>query len=109
MTFEEYQCESQKTARYPNIGAPYVYPTLGLVGEAGEVAEKVKKIFRDHGSVLDEERRKELSKELGDVLWYMAQLATTLGLSLEDIAAANLEKLQSRLDRNMVHGDGDNR
>lgn len=109
MTFEEYQRESQKTARYPSIGALYVYPTLGLVGEAGEVAEKVKKIFRDHGSVLDDDRRKELTKELGDVLWYMAQLATTLDISLEDIASQNLKKLQSRLDRDVLHGDGDNR
>lgn len=109
MTFEEYQRESQKTARYPVIGAPFVYPALGLVGEAGEVAEKIKKIMRDNGGILDEERKKELIKEMGDVLWYMAQLAATLSVSLEDVAVQNLEKTRSRLERDKLHGDGDNR
>lgn len=109
MTFEEYQKESQKTAHYPVVGAPFVYPTLGLVGEAGEVAEKIKKIFRDNGGVVDESRRAEITKEMGDVLWYLAQLAVTLNISLEDIAQKNLEKLRSRLERDRVHGDGDNR
>lgn len=109
MTFEEYQKESQKTARYPVIGAPYVYPTLGLVGEAGEVAEKVKKILRDHGGVLDEEKKNEITKELGDVLWYLAQLAVTLDISLEEVAQKNLEKLFSRKERGVLHGDGDDR
>jgi len=109
MTFDEYQKESQKTARYPVVGAPFIYPTLGLVGEAGEVAEKIKKIMRDNGGVVDDARKTEIMKEMGDVLWYLAQLAVTLDMSLEDIAINNLEKLKSRLDRNLVHGDGDNR
>lgn len=109
MTFEEYQNESQKTARYPVVGAPFVYPTLGLVGEAGEVAEKVKKIMRDNGGIVDDVRKEEIIKEMGDVLWYLAQLATTLGISLEYIAKNNIEKLRSRLERDVVHGDGDNR
>ena|SRR3989338_7792087 len=109
MTFDEYQKESQKTARYPVVGAPFIYPTLGLVGEAGEVAEKIKKIMRDNGGVVDDARKTEVMKEMGDVLWYLAQLAVTLDMSLEDIAIHNLEKLKSRLDRNLVHGDGDNR
>lgn len=109
MTFEEYQKESRKTAVYPAIGASYVYPTLGLVGEAGELAEKVKKIFRDGGGVVSNERRDEIQKELGDVLWYLAQLATELNISLEETAWKNLEKLFSRKDRGTLHGDGDNR
>ena len=109
MTFDEYQKESQKTASYPVVGAPFIYPTLGLVGEAGEVAEKIKKIMRDNGGVVDDARKTEIMKEMGDVLWYLAQLAVTLDMSLEDIAINNLEKLKSRLDRNLVHGDGDNR
>lgn len=109
MTFEEYQNESQKTARYPVVGAPFVYPTLGLVGEAGEVAEKVKKIMRDNGGIADDARKEEIVKEMGDVLWYLAQLATTLGISLENVAKNNIEKLRSRLERNAIHGDGDNR
>ena len=109
MTFDEYQKESQKTARYPVVGAPFIYPTLGLVGEAGEVAEKIKKIMRDNGGVVDDARKTEVMKEMGDVLWYLAQLAVTLDMSLEDIAINNLEKLKLRLKRDVIHGDGDNR
>jgi NTP pyrophosphatase (non-canonical NTP hydrolase) len=109
MTFEEYQKESRKTAVYPNVGENFVYPTLGLVGEAGEVAEKIKKILRDDGGVVSEEKRKEIAKELGDVLWYLAQISSELKLSLEEIAALNIEKLKSRAERGMLHGSGDNR
>ena len=82
---------------------------MGLVGEAGEVAEKVKKILRDNGGLIDEGRKKELSKELGDVLWYLAQVATELNLSLDDIACLNIEKLNSRKERDRLGGSGDNR
>jgi len=109
MTFEEYQKLSRETAIYPNIGKNFVYPTLGLAGEAGEVLEKVKKILRDNNGVADEERKKELTKELGDVLWYLSQIATELGLSLEEVASLNIEKLRSRHERNMIQGNGDNR
>ena len=109
MTFEEYQKLSRETAIYPNIGKNFVYPTLGLTGEAGEVSEKVKKILRDNNGVADEERKKELTKELGDVLWYLSQIATELGLSLEEVASLNIEKLRSRHERNMIQGNGDNR
>ena len=109
MTFEEYQKLSRETAIYPNIGKNFVYPTLGLAGEAGEVSEKVKKILRDNNGVADEERKKELTKELGDVLWYLSQIATELGLSLEEVASLNIEKLRSRHERNMIQGIGDNR
>lgn len=109
MNFEEYQKLSRETAMYPKIGENYVYPTLGLVGEAGEIAEKIKKVFRDNDGVLDEERKQMLKKELGDVLWYLAQLSTELGLSFDDVASFNIEKLASRKERGTIHGDGDNR
>jgi len=109
MTFEEYQKTSRETAIYPNKDNDFIYPTLGLVGEAGEIAEKIKKVLRDKKGIIDEETQKELSKELGDVLWYLSQLSTELGLSLEEIAELNISKLQSRKDRGALHGSGDNR
>ncbi|MBP9864321.1 nucleoside triphosphate pyrophosphohydrolase family protein [Patescibacteria group bacterium] len=109
MTFQEYQLAARKTAVYPNQGSNYIYPTLGLVGEAGEVAEKIKKVIRDEQQVMTPEKIQELSKELGDVLWYIAQLSTELGLDLEDVASGNIQKLQSRLERGVTHGSGDNR
>ncbi len=109
MTFEEYQTQSRRTAKYPSIGESYVYPTLGLVGEAGEVSEKIKKIFRDSNGLISEEKRAEIKKELGDVLWYLSQLCTELRMNLDDVAASNLEKLLSRMERNALCGEGDNR
>jgi len=109
MTFKEYQEEARKTAIYPNLGSNFIYPTLGLVGEAGEVAEKIKKVIRDSNSVVSEEKKQELIKELGDVLWYIANLSFELNLSMEDVALKNLEKLKSRQERNELHGSGDNR
>ena len=94
---------------YPDIGSNFVYPTLGLVGESGEVAEKIKKVIRDKRSIVDESTTLEIKKELGDVLWYLSQLATELNLSLDEIADENLQKLSSRLERNKIHGEGDNR
>jgi NTP pyrophosphatase (non-canonical NTP hydrolase) len=109
MTFDEYQKKSRKTAQYPDAGSNFVYPTLGLAGEAGEVAEKIKKVIRDDGGEVLPLKKKEIEKELGDVLWYVTQLATELGLSLEEIADKNIEKLYSRLDRGQLGGSGDNR
>jgi len=109
MTFEEYQKQCETTAVYPDKGKNFIYPTLGLVGEAGEVAEKIKKVLRDNAGVMDNERREVIKKELGDVLWYLAQLSTELGLSLGEVASANVEKLSSRKERGVVNGDGDNR
>ena len=109
MNFKEYQKKSRKTAIYPNADNNFIYPTLGLVGEAGEVAEKIKKVIRDKEGVLDDEKRKEIEKELGDVLWYVSQLATELDLSLEEVAEKNIEKLYSRMDRGKLKGNGDNR
>ncbi|MEK7636895.1 MAG: nucleoside triphosphate pyrophosphohydrolase family protein [Patescibacteria group bacterium] len=109
MTFDEYQRESKKTAIYPSWGNNFIYPSLGLTSEAGEVAGKVKKIVRDKGGIADEQTKQEIGKELGDTLWYLSQLATELGLSLSTLAEQNLAKLQSRQKRRTLHGDGDNR
>jgi NTP pyrophosphatase (non-canonical NTP hydrolase) len=109
MNFNEYQQKSRKTAGYPAIGHPIIYPTLGLVNEAGEVAGKIKKVFRDKGGQINEETRSALKAELGDVLWYLAQISTEMGLSLDEVAEYNLQKLYSRLERGKIRGDGDNR
>lgn len=109
MRLRDYQDGSRRTAVYPDAGANLVYPTLGLAGEAGEVAEKVKKVIRDDGGVLSDERRAALGAELGDVLWYVAQVATEAGLDLEDLARANLDKLASRAQRGVLSGSGDQR
>jgi len=109
MTFQDYQKDSRKTAIYPNQGQNFIYPTLGLAGEAGEVAEKIKKVIRDKGGVAGDEEKAGVKKELGDVLWYVSQLATELGLDLDEVAQNNLNKLASRLERDKISGSGDNR
>lgn len=109
MTLKEYQKKSRKTAKYATIAEHFVYPAMGLAGEAGEVINKVKKIFRDDNGIVTKERKAEISKELGDVLWYTAQVATDFGLKLEDIAEENIERLYSRLKRGKIAGSGDNR
>lgn len=108
-SFSTYQRESRKTWNVIPTNHPIVYPTLGLVNEAGEVAGKIKKIFRDKGGTISEEDRQALKYELGDVLWYLTQICTELGLSLEEVAQANLEKLFSRLERGQIRGEGDYR
>lgn len=109
MNFNEYQSKSRKTAGYPAIGHPIIYPTLGLTNEAGEVAGKIKKVFRDKNGLISEETRDALKSELGDVLWYLAQIATELDLTLDEIAEYNIVKLYDRLERGKIKGDGDNR
>jgi NTP pyrophosphatase (non-canonical NTP hydrolase) len=104
----EYQRLSRRTAEYPRA-AWLTYPALGLAGEAGEVAEHAKKTIRDDAGTVSEQRRAAMAKELGDVLWYVAQLASELGLELDDIAAANLDKLLSRQRRGVLSGGGDER
>ena len=108
MELSEYQRLSRRTAEYPRE-AWLTYPALGLAGEAGEVAEHAKKTIRDDEGTVSEERRAAMAKELGDVLWYVAQLASELGLELDDIAAANLDKLLSRQRRGVLSGSGDER
>lgn len=109
MTFNEYQNESRKTAIYPNAGKNFIYPTLGLAGEAGEVAEKIKKVLRDKNGIVDNTTKTEIAKELGDVLWYLSQISAELGLSLDEVATENLKKLFSRKNRGVISGSGDNR
>ena len=109
MNFTDYQTKSRKTAKYPAIGHPVIYPVRGLTNEAGEVAGKIKKIFRDKEGVIGEIERTALKGELGDVLWYLAQVCTEIDLSLDEVAEHNLEKLYSRLERGKIGGDGDNR
>lgn len=109
MDFKEYQARTGDTALYPGVGSNYVYPTLGLAGEAGEIANKVKKISRDQNGVVTPEVRTMIKAELGDVLWYVARLAEEFGLSLQEIAEENIAKLASRKERGTLHGDGDTR
>jgi len=109
MTFNEYQEKTRKSAIYPDLGHNLIYPTIGLAGETGEVAEKIKKIIRDRGGLVSESDRLEISKELGDVLWYLAQISSELGLEFETVANGNLEKISSRQERDCLHGQGDNR
>lgn len=109
MDFSKYQKLSRKTAIYPKIGKPFVYPALGLAGESGEVVDKIKKIMRNQKGRVTKEDKLEINKEMGDVLWYLAQIATELGIDLNDVAEKNLEKLQSRLKRGKINSKGDNR
>jgi len=109
MDFTDYQKKAKQTAKYPIIGHGVIYPTLGLTNEAGEVAGKIKKVFRDKDGVISEETRDALKAELGDVLWYLAQVATELNLSLDEIAEYNIAKLLDRQARGKIQGDGDNR
>ena len=109
MNFTDYQTKSRLTAKYPAIGHAVIYPTLGLTNEAGEVAGKIKKIFRDKYGLISEADREALKSELGDVLWYLSQVATELGLSLDEIAEHNLRKLLDRQARGKIQGDGDDR
>jgi NTP pyrophosphatase (non-canonical NTP hydrolase) len=104
MHFDEYQEKAKRTAIYPKEHAVF-YPALGLSGEVGELNNKLKKKMRgDAGLDLE-----DLKGELGDVLWYLSQVATDLGLSFDDVAASNLSKLKGRKERGVLHGSGDNR
>jgi NTP pyrophosphatase (non-canonical NTP hydrolase) len=109
MNFTDYQTKSRITAKYPAIGHGVIYPILGLVNEAGEVAGKIKKVFRDKGGEISAETREALKAELGDVLWYLAQTCTELDIPLDEVAESNLTKLLDRQARGKIHGDGDNR
>jgi NTP pyrophosphatase (non-canonical NTP hydrolase) len=109
MDFNKYQKLAKKTAVYPNSGKNFIYPTIGLMGEAGELANKIKKVIRDDGSKITKEKREEIKAEMGDILWYVSQLATELKLELSDVAKYNIEKLSKRQKENKLHGSGDNR
>jgi NTP pyrophosphatase (non-canonical NTP hydrolase) len=114
MTFDEYQEKAKGTNLTPGkfdglLTISFMDKVLGLVGESGEFADKVKKILRDKNAELSEEDRQELVKELGDVLWYVALLADNFGVGLEKVAEINIEKLSSRKNRGKLAGKGDNR
>ncbi len=111
LTLDEYQERSQARAIYPDAGkgTNIYYPTLGICGEAGEVAEKIKKVLRDKNGVLSEEDLLGVVKELGDVLWYVAALSRELGVNLQRVAELNLAKLTLRHANGTLHGSGDDR
>ena len=109
MDFNSYQKKARLTAQYPDLGSNNIYPTLGLVGEAGEVAEKVKKVIRDKKGVFDEESKIGIKKELGDVLWYLSNLCSEFNFSFEEVALLNLEKLKLRAAKGNISGSGDDR
>lgn len=110
MTFEEYQKQALTTVL--STGDDFkdlLHWVLGITGEAGEIAEKLKKIVRDKDSVVSDEDKREMAKEIGDVLWYLVVFANDLGVSLDEIAQTNLDKLKSRQERGVLGGSGDNR
>lgn len=107
-TFEQYQTEAYRTAVYPEHIAD-LYLALGLAGEAGEIANKVKKIYRDKEGFIGADDRDALMSELGDVLWYLSVFATQLDIPLESLATQNIEKLKDRARRGVLQGDGDAR
>jgi NTP pyrophosphatase (non-canonical NTP hydrolase) len=120
VTLLDYHRAAVATAVYPEFefsknknaihqAGQIMYPVLGLVGEAGEVAEKLKKIIRDKGSNISNEDRAEIIKELGDVLWYITSIASKLNVELDTVAQTNIDKLYSRMERNKLQGSGDNR
>lgn len=108
MQLNDYQEQASKTAIYPKQFS-IMYPSLGLAAEAGEVANKVKKIYRDKDGVLDEASKQAIASECGDVLWYIACLSKDLGVPLSTIAEENLRKLEDRMSRGVISGSGDNR
>lgn len=107
--FDLYQDAAEATAVYPDKGDNIYYPALGLAGEAGEVCEKIKKIMRDQKGHFTEDNVEEISKELGDVLWYLAMVAVEFNIALSSVAEHNLSKLKDRSDRGVLQGSGDNR
>lgn len=108
MTLNEYQEKASRTAIYGS-GNAVNYPILGLAGEAGELANKYKKVLRDDNGILHPDKREALAAELGDVLWYVAAIARDLGADLDDVAQQNLDKLYDRKARGVISGSGDTR
>jgi len=108
ITFQKYQKEAIKTAIYPEH-LKVLYPVIGLSGEVGEVSEKIKKVYRDLRGHFSTDQKKDIIKEIGDVLWYLALICHDLNITLEEAANMNIEKLQSRQERNVLQGSGDDR
>jgi len=113
MTFDEYHEKAISTLAdthaYGDLAPELLSQVLGLVGESGEVAEKFKKLIRDKQGALSDDDRKEVLKELGDILWYVNSVSTLLGSSISEVAEINLDKVLSRKARGVTHGSGDNR
>lgn len=110
LSINEYQERAHETADYLGMeNGDYRYPVMGLSEEAGEVSGKFAKAVRDANGIIDGERREAIKKELGDVCWFIAEIATILDLKLEDVMQGNLDKLASRKARGVIHGSGDNR
>lgn len=109
MTLNDYQQAALRTAVYPNIGSNLNYAVLGLVGECGEIANKLKKVHRDDGGILTDARRDQLADEISDVCWYVAAVAMELGMDLETVAQRGLAKLAARAAAGTLHGQGDGR
>lgn len=111
MEFDEYQKLAARTASYNSDDQIYVlmYLCMGIAGESGEVIEKIKKIIRNDKGVISDEKRDDIKKEVGDVLWYLSEMARTLGLSFDAIAQANIKKLADRAERGVIKGEGDTR
>ena len=109
MDLNTYQTAALQTAIYPGRGNNFVYPALGMVGESGEVADKLKKVIRDNDGVLTDPVREAVAKELGDTMWYLAVLAWEMDYDLNEIAQMNIDKLNSRKERGVLSGSGDNR
>lgn len=110
-TLDEYQALSKQTAVYPAQGTidGLVYATLGANGEAGEIAEKVKKAIRDNGGVITEDRKEQILLEVGDCLWYLSRVCEELDTPLSRAAQMNLDKLFARRQRGAINGSGDSR
>jgi len=113
MEFNEYQKECRKTdvgtSAQDCLNPGWLYYVLGINGEAGELTEKIKKLFRDKNGIVDKDFLEDIKKEMGDVLWYMARLADQFDVEFNDVAKTNIEKLASRKERDKLHGDGDDR
>ncbi|MBI4193000.1 MAG: nucleoside triphosphate pyrophosphohydrolase family protein [Candidatus Colwellbacteria bacterium] len=109
MTFDDCQKRARACVVCPRVGENFVYPSLGLANEAGEVAGEVKRRLRDDGEVVTGERREKIKAELGNLLWCLSQLAAELGISPDAVAENNIEKLSSRKERGVLRGSGENR
>lgn len=108
MELNDYQKSALATAIYPNDGT-ISYLALAICGEAGELADKVKKVLRDKDGKFAESDKQALALELGDVMWYAANLAHILGYEMSTVAQMNIEKIAGRVERGTLHGAGDNR
>lgn len=108
MNFKEYQEKASITAIYPEY-IKILYPALGLAGESGEVCEKIKKAYRDNDGEFSVEKIAEITKEIGDVLWYLSAICNDLNIDLNSAAELNINKLYSRKERGVISGNGDNR